>query len=84
MNVNPQIMLSYRPIRSLEVFGSVDYHQTETTVSARSFTTDFPVFDPQTGLYTYEERIVNLDAEPPYKTTHYLLRFGLTYSGKLW
>ena len=84
LNFNPELILSYRPIEYLEIFGSVDYRKYETTQGPYTYLTERPRYDPNTHEIIYEERMVEIEGMDPYKTTRYIVRFGLTYSGKLW
>lgn len=84
-HINPELILSYRPIQSLEIYGSFNYRQYTTTQGPYTTYTDFPIgIDPETGNIIYELREINVEGRDPIDTSIYFLRFGLTYSGKLW
>ena len=84
LHFNPELILSYRPIKFLEVFGSVDYREYETTQEPYTYLTERSRYDPNTHEIIYEEYMVEIEGMDPYKTTRYFVRFGLTYSGRLW
>ena len=85
LNFNPQLILSYRPIEFLEIFGSVDYRQYSKTQGPYTYVLETAVgVDPQSGEIIYEERTIDLEGMGTYETTRYAIRFGLTYAGKLW
>ena len=82
---NPEFILSYRPVESLEIYGSFNYRQYTTTQEPYTTYTDFPIgIDPETGDIIYELQEINVEGRDPFDTSIYFLRFGLTYSGKLW
>ena len=82
--INPELTLSYRPIQYLEIFGSFNYRQYTITQGPYSFLQSVPVGIDSTGTVIYEERMAQVDGMDPMDSSSYYLRFGLTYSGKLW
>ncbi|MBN1407911.1 MAG: hypothetical protein JW956_08985 [Calditrichaceae bacterium] len=82
--INPEITLSYRPIKSLEIFGSYNYRQYTITQGPYSYLQDVPIGIDSTGTVIVEERRVYDSGMDPYDTSSYFFRFGLTYSGRLW
>lgn len=84
-NINPELTLSYRPANSLEIFSSFNYRQYTTTEGPYSYLQSVPVgFDSTTGSIIYEERMFQVTAMNPMKTSSYFFKFGLTYFGRLW
>ena len=83
-SVNPEITLSYRPIKSLEIFGSYNYRQYTTTQGPYIYMQDMPIGIDSTGAVIVDEVRVFSPGMDPMDTSSYFFRFGLTYSGKLW
>jgi len=82
--IDPEITISYRPIRYLEIFGSFQYTQYEITRGPYYDYMTFVEIDPETGIATYNERLAVTRDEAVSDISTYRVRFGLTYAGGLW
>ena len=84
-NIRPQVMLSYRPLSNLEIFGDFYFINQTTDYGEKGTMRDVPVeIDPITGIPIYEPRLVFQPAGPSIEFESTMIRFGFTYLGTLW
>jgi len=82
-HLRPDIILSYRPTSTLEIFGNFSYGKYTQQIGPRSVYQDVPVGVNPDGSYIYERRLVTqtgFDVDIKFTS----IRMGISYYGNLW
>ncbi len=81
--LRPDIVLSYRPTGTLEIFGNFSYGKYTQQIGPRSLYQDVPVGVNPDGSYIYERRLVT---QPGWDTDIKFtsIRMGISNYGNLW
>jgi len=82
--LSPQIVLSYRPSNSIEIFGDFYYQKQARELGDKSFYQEVPVGVDEDGNLIYEKRLVTQPGVGSlnYRTTSF--KIGISYMGNLW
>ena len=82
--LSPQIVLSYRPSNSIEIFGDFFYQKQTREFGDKSFYQDVPVGVDDQGNIIYEKQLVTQYSagSSNYRTT--AVKIGISYIGNLW
>ena len=82
-HLRPDIVLSYRPTSTLEIFGNFSYGMFTQQNGPRSLYQDVPVGVNPDGSYIYERRLVTQPGwDVDIKFTS--IRMGISYYGTIW
>ena len=82
--LSPQIVLSYRPSNSIEIFGDFFYQNQTVVMGNKSVYQDVPIGVDGNGNIIYEKRLITQPSlgNSISKTTTF--RMGISYFGNLW
>jgi len=83
-NIRPEIILSYRLEKNIEIFGAIDYLKYTSSFKDSYFTATVPVGQDGSGNIIYEEREVVQLAMSDRSNSFANIKVGVTITGNLW